>query len=81
MRRVCWSLLCVTCVLAVASLVASELQAKPPVTEGETDPVLVDLTPYLLDALAGGSKAPGGEMGPEASLADVVNDGEFRRLV
>ncbi|MHC4253651.1 MAG: alkaline phosphatase D family protein, partial [Planctomycetota bacterium] len=81
MRRVLRSFLCVTCVCAIAFAVASGPQAKAPVTKGETDPVLVDLTPYLLKKLAGGANARGGEFGPDASLADVADDPEFRRLV
>jgi len=60
--------------------------AKPPVTEGETDPVLLDLDPYMIEALRGSAKAPNGKIPPgrfssEGGLPELLKEEAFRKLV
>lgn len=61
--------------------------AKPPVTEGETDVVMLDLDPYLIEALRGGEsqetgkKIPPGRFGSEGGLADLIQEDAFNTLV
>ena len=61
--------------------------AKPPVTEGETDPVMLDLDPYMIDALRGGKSQetgkniPPGRFGSEGGLADLLQEDAFNKLV
>ena len=65
------------CLLAAAPAAC----AKPPVTGGETDPVLKDLTPVLVEMLGGGPEDKGGPLGPDASLVDLMNLPRFQALV
>lgn len=48
----------------------SPATAKPPITEGETDPILLDVSPYLIEVFAGEPDAQGDPLGPDASLVD-----------
>ncbi|QDV82084.1 alkaline phosphatase D family protein [Planctomycetes bacterium TBK1r] len=56
--------------------------AKEPLTEGEQDPVMLDLDPYLIDALYGSDpKGQTGRFGAEGGLADLLSEPEFVNLV
>ena len=62
------------------------VSAKPPITEGETDPVMRALDPYLIEAMRGtvpekkGKIAPG-RFGSEGSLVDLMKEPEFTKLI
>jgi len=72
-------------ILVFASVLALPAVAKPPLTEGETDPAMLDLDPYLITALRGDAKdmrrIPPGRFGPEGSLVDLLKETEFQALV
>lgn len=56
--------------------------AKEPITEGETDPVMLDLDPYLIEALYGtDKKGHTGRYGKEGRLADLLGEPEFQALL
>jgi len=71
--------------LFLATLLALPAVAKPPITEGETDPVMLDLDPYLITALRGDAehmkRIPPGRFGSEGSLVDLIEEPEFQELV
>ena len=71
--------------LFLASLFAVSAVAKPPITEGETDPVMLDLDPYLITALRGDAehmkRIPPGRFGSEGSLVDLIEEPEFQKLI
>lgn len=54
---------------------------KPPVTEGETDPVMLDLDPYLIKAFGNGEAFKEAPLGVDAGLADILPDPTFQALV
>jgi len=64
----------------VVLLALAGASAKPPVTAGEADPVMKDLSPLLIETL-NGPKDVGGTIGPEASLADLLALKPFRAIV
>ncbi|WP_404308988.1 alkaline phosphatase D family protein [Neorhodopirellula lusitana] len=74
--------------LLFVSLIVVPAQAKPPLTEGETDPVMLDLDPYMIKALRGNAKnsspknpiAPG-RYGPEGSIVDLLTEPAFNKLI
>ncbi len=56
--------------------------AKEPVTEGEQDPVMKDLDPYLIRALYGTDlKGQTGRFGAEGDMADLLTEPAFVDLV
>ena len=57
--------------------------AKPPITDGETDSVLVDLDPYMIEALrgSGGKKGGEGRWKEDGSIVQLMNEAPFRKLV
>ena len=60
--------------------------SKPPVTNGETDPVLLDLDPYMIEALRGEQYAqtgriPPGRFGSEGGIVDLMKEDAFVSLV
>ncbi|QDV44465.1 Alkaline phosphatase D precursor [Stieleria neptunia] len=56
--------------------------AKEPLTGGEQDPVMLDLDPYLIDALYGSDpKGQTGRFGAEGAMADLLTEPEFVKLV
>ncbi|MHC4248666.1 MAG: alkaline phosphatase D family protein [Planctomycetota bacterium] len=55
--------------------------AKDCITDGETDPVMVDLSPYLIKALRGSPKGKGGRFGAEGGMPDLVKEPAFQELV
>ena len=66
--------------IAVAGV--SVATAKEPITEGETDPVMMDLDPYLIDALYGrDAKGQTGRFGAEGGMADLLAESAFQELV
>ena len=71
------------CQLLLFSLfVALPASAKDPITEGETSPVMLDLDPYLIDALYGkesGGKT--GRFGKEGGMANLLEEPAFVELV
>ncbi|MGC6424155.1 MAG: alkaline phosphatase D family protein [Lentimonas sp.] len=76
-RHICFSLLLV---------VALQLSAKYPVTKGETDPVLMDLDPYMIEALRGDQyaqtgKIPRGRFGSEGGIVELMQESAFVELV
>ncbi|MFT5130010.1 MAG: alkaline phosphatase D [Rhodothermales bacterium] len=69
-------------ILLGALLISTAAFAKPPVTDGETDPVMLDLDPYLIDALHGKSKrGNGGRFGSEGGMKDLIKEPAFMELV
>lgn len=58
------------------------LSGKEPITEGETDPVMKDLDPYMIDALYGAdAKGQTGRFGAEGGMADLLSESAFVDLV
>ena len=55
------------------------LKAKDPVTKGETDPVMLDLDPYMIEALR--SKKFNGRFGKEGSIIQLMQEPAFQELV
>ena len=56
--------------------------AKEPLTEGETDPVMKDLDPYLINALYGtDAKGQTGRFGASGGMADLLTEPAFVELV
>lgn len=56
--------------------------AKEPITENEQDPVMLDLDPYLIDALYGqDKKGLTGRLGAEGAMADLLKEPGFVELV
>ncbi|MHC4201621.1 MAG: hypothetical protein ACYSU0_16670, partial [Planctomycetota bacterium] len=90
-RRRALGLLAAAAVLGAAAVVGTRgrrsvlirkpVLAKNCITDGETDPVLVDLSPYLIKALRGGAKGKGGRFGPEGGMPNLVKEPAFRALV
>lgn len=73
-------------VLTGISLLAFQLWAKPPITAGESDPVMLDLDPYMITALRSDAKAPNGSIPPgrfssEGGLKELLEEPEFMQLV
>lgn len=65
-------------VLAMASIAF----AKEPITEGEMDPVMKDLDPYLIKALYGTDpKGLNGRFGAEGGMADLLTEPAFVELI
>lgn len=62
-------------------LAPSTVLAKDCITEGETDPVLTELSPYLIEALRGGAKGKGGRFGAEGGMPDLMKEPEFCALL
>lgn len=69
--------------MALMILVAACMSvAKEPLTEGETDPVMKDLDPYMINALYGTDpKGQTGRFGAEGGMADLLSEPEFVQLV
>ncbi|MGJ8639607.1 MAG: alkaline phosphatase D family protein [Opitutaceae bacterium] len=61
------------------------LISKPPVTKGESDPVMLDLDPYMITALRGDAKArktiPPGRFGSEGGIVELMEEPAFQALV
>ena len=55
------------------------LYGKPPVTEGETDPVMLDLDPYMIEALRGNKL--NGRWGIKGSLVELMKEEAFNKLI
>ncbi len=56
--------------------------AKEPITAGETDPVMLELDPFMIDALYGqDAKGLTGRLGAEGGMADLLAEPEFAKLV
>lgn len=72
-----------TAVICAAILASGCLVfAKEPLTEGETDPVMKDLDPYMIDALYGSdAKGQTGRFGAEGGMADLLMESAFVDLV
>ncbi len=76
------------CIFAGAMLIAAVLStaghslAKEPVTEGERDPVMLDLDPYMIKALYGTDpKGLTGRLGAEGGMADLLGEPAFVKLI
>jgi alkaline phosphatase D len=59
----------------------SDPPSKAPITANETDPVMLDLDPYLFKAFGGGEDLKLAPLGTEAGLAQILQDQEFQQLV
>jgi alkaline phosphatase D len=55
------------------------LHAKPPVTEAETDPVMLDLDPYMIEALR--SNNLNGRWGTKGSMVQLMKEEAFQKLI
>lgn len=72
----------VSCVVALVLTASSHGFAKEPLTEGETDPVMRDLDPYLIKALYGtDAKGKTGRFGAEGGMAELLTEPEFVALI
>jgi len=72
----------VTCLVTVILVSGYLAFGKEPITEGETDPVMKDLDPYMIDALYGSdSKGQTGRFGAEGGLADLLAERAFVELI
>ncbi len=72
----------VTLVLVFSTLTAALSVAKPPITEGESDPVMKEIDPFMIDALYG--KDPEGQtgrLGAEGGLVDLLAEPKFVDLI
>jgi alkaline phosphatase D len=69
-------------VLLAGMLIAPLSDAKPPVTDGEKDPVMLDVDPYMIEAMFGaGSKGNKGRFGSEGGMKDLMGEEAFVDLV
>ncbi len=69
------------CVATVSLLfVVADATAKPAVVKDENDPLMKELTPYLIEMFSG-PKDRGGPIGADAALSDVLDRPEFQALV
>ncbi len=69
-------------IVAVPAYAAIFSLAKEPITEGEEDPVMKDLDPYLIEALYGtDEKGLTGRLGAEGGMADLLAEPAFVDLV
>ncbi len=66
-------------VMIIICVWAGVLVAKPPVTEGETDLVMLAVDPYLISALRGGDSS--GRWGSTGSIVNLVMEPDFLNLV
>jgi alkaline phosphatase D len=80
-KRYAWLAAVAVGAVGAAAVVRHSVLAKDCITHGETDPVLVDLSPYLIKALRGGAKGKGGRFGAEGGMPDLMKEPEFRALV
>ena len=62
--------------LSLLGILGISAYAKQPLTEGETDPVMLDLDPYMIEALFKKSR-----FGREGGMADLIKEKEFMKLV
>lgn len=63
-------------------LLAGTLIAKEPITEGERDPVMLELDPYLIRALYGtDAKGLTGRLGAEGGMLELLSERAFRQLI
>ncbi len=76
-RSSSWWLLAITCV----SLLVHNTWAKPPITDGEKDPVMLDLDPYMIEALRDAPRALEGRWGATGSIVQLVEEPAFQALV
>jgi len=65
----------------VALLLTHAMWAKPPITDGEADPVMLDLDPYMIEALRDAPTALEGRWGSAGSIVQLMEQPEFRALV
>lgn len=71
-----------TFVLILTSFTAAQAMAKTPITEGESDPVMKEIDPFMIDALYGkDEKGQTGRFGAEGGLADLLDEPEFVELI
>ncbi|MCM8537372.1 MAG: alkaline phosphatase family protein [Lentisphaeraceae bacterium] len=66
-------------VLSVLFFIMASVAAKEPVTKGETDPVMLDLDPYMIDALRGNKLK--GRFGKEGGIVQLMKEPKFQALV
>lgn len=68
--------------MCVCISVVQVSSAKSPITDGETDPVMLDLDPYLIEALRGPEgKGVEGRWGNEGSIVKLGDEPAFQELV
>ncbi len=58
--------------LLICTMLSGTLQAKPPYTKGETNPIMSDFSPYLIDKLKGDTGK---------RMADLTQKNKFQKLV
>ncbi|MFT4689976.1 MAG: alkaline phosphatase D [Limisphaerales bacterium] len=69
-------------IAAVLLAAGSIAFTKEPITEGETDPIMKDLDPYLIKALYGSdSKGKTGRFGAEGGMVDLLKEPAFVKRV
>ncbi len=55
---------------------------KVPITQGETDPVMLDIDPYMIDALYGQDpNGQSGRFGAEGGMTDLLAEPEFVKII
>ncbi|MGB7347261.1 MAG: alkaline phosphatase D family protein [Pirellulaceae bacterium] len=75
-------LLAATIAASIVVLSTGTTVAKEPITEGEQSAVMLDLDPYLINALYGtDAKGQTGRLGAEGGLADLLGEQAFVDLV
>jgi alkaline phosphatase D len=63
-------------------LFSASVGAKPPLTENESDPVMLDLDPYMIKALRGSAdKIKPGRFGDEGGLVELIKESPFQKLI
>ena len=68
-----------TSLIILISFFSLSLLAKDPVTEGEKDPVMLDLDPYMIEALR--SDKFKGRFGKEGSIVQLMKEEKFQALI
>jgi len=80
-RRIAAVLLGAGLLFGIVTHLAGPTVGKECITTGETDPVLLELDPYLIQALRGGANGKGGKHGADAGMPELIKDAQFTKLV
>ena len=82
LSRSVWMLSAIAVIIGGLTFVGvAVLEAKDCLIAGETDPVMLALDPYLIDALRDGVSGTGGRFGAEGGMDDLVGETGFTDLV
>ena len=79
MFKRCGFLMKITITILLYSFFFLSTYAKDPVTKGETDPVMLDLDPYMIEALR--SNKLQGRWGKSGSIVDLMKEPDFQKLI